>query len=220
MNTSVPMGTTMTRHRLDQVPALDGVASMMVSQYSKREAWSHRSVLDEHENSKKENPWNREPKRRNREPGCIYTIEYWIQLNMRIVRVAHFSFTIHVERQLCIVNWGYAIVTKQQWGDGTNKFCSTVSADWHAFFWASFCVFDWSSSGPVIILMFLYCLNGSIWWIRASTKCVIGLRCVFCCTSYGWSGFTPSSDHSSSGFFRINLSFCAWLLTIQTWNWT
>jgi hypothetical protein len=30
------------------------------------------------------------------------------------VRVAHFSFITHVERQLCIVNRGYAIVTKQQ----------------------------------------------------------------------------------------------------------
>jgi hypothetical protein len=41
MQTSVPMGTTMTRHQLDQVPArhaLDGVASMMVSHYSKQEA--------------------------------------------------------------------------------------------------------------------------------------------------------------------------------------
>jgi hypothetical protein len=60
--------------QLDQVPAttaglfvLDGVASMMVSYYSKREARSHRSVLDKHENSNKENP-------RNREPGCIHTI--------------------------------------------------------------------------------------------------------------------------------------------------
>jgi hypothetical protein len=72
MQTSVPMGTTMMRHQLDQVPArnaLDGVASMMVSHYLKREASSHRSVLDEHENSNKGNP-------RNREPGCIYTIEY------------------------------------------------------------------------------------------------------------------------------------------------
>jgi hypothetical protein len=38
----------------------------------------------------------------------------FIQLNMRIVRVAHFSLITHVERQLCIVNQGYAIVTKQQ----------------------------------------------------------------------------------------------------------
>jgi hypothetical protein len=37
-----------------------------------------------------------------------------IRLNMRIVRVAHFSFITRVERQLCIVNQGYAIVTKQQ----------------------------------------------------------------------------------------------------------
>jgi hypothetical protein len=38
----------------------------------------------------------------------------FIQLNMRIVRVAHFSFITQVERQLCIANRGYAIVTKQQ----------------------------------------------------------------------------------------------------------
>jgi hypothetical protein len=38
----------------------------------------------------------------------------FIRLNMRIVRVAHFSFITKVERQLCIVNRGYAIVTKQQ----------------------------------------------------------------------------------------------------------
>jgi hypothetical protein len=31
MQTNVPMGTTMTRRQLDQVPALDGVASMTVS---------------------------------------------------------------------------------------------------------------------------------------------------------------------------------------------
>jgi hypothetical protein len=44
----------------------------------------------------------------------------FIRLNMRRVRVAHFSFITHVERQLCIVNRGYAIVTKQVghgWGD-------------------------------------------------------------------------------------------------------
>jgi hypothetical protein len=34
--------------------------------------------------------------------------------NMQTVRVAHFSFITQVERQLCIVNLGYAIVTKQQ----------------------------------------------------------------------------------------------------------
>jgi hypothetical protein len=34
--------------------------------------------------------------------------------NMRKVRVAHFSFITQVERQLCIVNRGYVIVTKQQ----------------------------------------------------------------------------------------------------------
>jgi hypothetical protein len=38
----------------------------------------------------------------------------FIRLNMRIVRVAHFSFITQVERQLCIVNQGYTIVTKQQ----------------------------------------------------------------------------------------------------------
>jgi hypothetical protein len=38
----------------------------------------------------------------------------FIQLNMRIARIAHFSFITQVERQLCIVNRGYAIVTKQQ----------------------------------------------------------------------------------------------------------
>jgi hypothetical protein len=38
----------------------------------------------------------------------------FIRLNMRIVRVTHFSFITQVERQLCIVNQGYTIVTKQQ----------------------------------------------------------------------------------------------------------
>jgi hypothetical protein len=38
----------------------------------------------------------------------------FIRLNMRIVRVAHFSFISQVEGQLCIVNRGHAIVTKQQ----------------------------------------------------------------------------------------------------------
>jgi hypothetical protein len=38
----------------------------------------------------------------------------FIRLNMRIVRVAHFSFLTQVERQLCIVNRGYAIVTEQE----------------------------------------------------------------------------------------------------------
>jgi hypothetical protein len=33
---------------------------------------------------------------------------------MRIVRVAHFSLITHVDRQLRIVNRGYAIITKQQ----------------------------------------------------------------------------------------------------------
>jgi hypothetical protein len=60
------------------------------------------ALLDEHENSNKENP-------RNREPGCIYTIEY-----VNSESVAHFSFITQVERQLCIVNRGYAIVTEQQ----------------------------------------------------------------------------------------------------------
>jgi hypothetical protein len=49
-----------------------GVASMMVSHCSKQEAWSHRSVLDEHENSSRENL--------SGEPGCMNTIEYWILL--------------------------------------------------------------------------------------------------------------------------------------------
>jgi hypothetical protein len=31
-----------------------------------------------------------------------------------------------VERQMCIVNRGYAIVTEQQWLDWTNKFHSTL----------------------------------------------------------------------------------------------
>jgi hypothetical protein len=78
------------------------------------------TLLDKHENSDKANP-------RNREPRCIYTIEYWIRLNMQLVRVAHFSFLSHVERQLCLVDRGYAIVTKQQWGDCTNTFRSTNS---------------------------------------------------------------------------------------------
>jgi hypothetical protein len=38
----------------------------------------------------------------------------FIRLNMQIVRVAHFSFITQVERQVCIVNQGYTIVTKQQ----------------------------------------------------------------------------------------------------------
>jgi hypothetical protein len=37
-----------------------------------------------------------------------------MRLNMRIVRVAHFHFISQVERQLCIVNRGYAIVTEQE----------------------------------------------------------------------------------------------------------
>ena len=89
MQTSVPVGTAMTMScQLDQVyqaaaattagqTALDGVASMMVPHYLKQEAWSHRSVLDEHENSSKENS-NREL---GQEPGCIYMIEYWMWLN-------------------------------------------------------------------------------------------------------------------------------------------
>jgi hypothetical protein len=55
-------------------------------------------LLDEHENSNKENP-------RNREPGCIYTIEY---------ANSDFSFITQVERHLCIVNRGYTIVTEQE----------------------------------------------------------------------------------------------------------
>ena len=39
-----------------------------------------------------------------------------------------FFYNLNVERQLCIVNQGYAIVTKQQCeGDRTNKFRSTLS---------------------------------------------------------------------------------------------
>jgi hypothetical protein len=34
----------------------------------------------------------------------------FIQLNMRIVRVAHFSFITQVERHLCIVNRGYLLL--------------------------------------------------------------------------------------------------------------
>jgi hypothetical protein len=50
----------------------------------------------------------------------------FIPLNMQIVRVAHFSLITQVERQLCIVNRGYAIVTEQEWGDRMNKFRSTL----------------------------------------------------------------------------------------------
>jgi hypothetical protein len=108
-------------------PMLDGVASMMVSHYSKREAWSHRSVFDKHENSNKENP-------RNKEPHAFIWLNTecdWIRLNMQIVRVAHFSLITHVdERQLCIVNRGCPILVtkKQQWGVRMNKFRSTVRA--------------------------------------------------------------------------------------------
>jgi hypothetical protein len=49
----------------------------------------------------------------------------FIWLNIRIVRVAHFFLITHVQRQLCIANRGYAIVAKQKWGDGKNKFRST-----------------------------------------------------------------------------------------------
>jgi hypothetical protein len=53
---------------------------------------------------------------KNREPECIDTIEYWIWLHMMIVRVSSLFFNNpHVQRQLCIVNRGYAIVTEQQW---------------------------------------------------------------------------------------------------------
>jgi hypothetical protein len=41
---------------------------------------------------------------RNREPGCIYRIEYWIQLNMWIVRVAHFSFITQGQRDSCVLS--------------------------------------------------------------------------------------------------------------------
>jgi hypothetical protein len=111
-------------------------------------------VLDEHENSNKENP-------RNGEPGCIYTIKYRIQLNMHMrtptkrtrgtespdafiglnieyhcilntIEYANsessslFFYNPYVERQLCIVNQGYAIVTEQQSLDRTNTFRSTL----------------------------------------------------------------------------------------------
>jgi hypothetical protein len=80
-------------------------------------------LLDEHENSNKEN-------RRNREPGCIYTIEYWMWLNT--IEYANsessslFFYNPCVERKLCIVNWGYTIVTEQQWLDWMNSFRSTL----------------------------------------------------------------------------------------------
>jgi hypothetical protein len=127
----------MMKHQLDQVEAaaattagltaLDGVAStMMVSHYSKQEAWSHKSVLDKHENTNKENS-------RNREPGCIYTIEYWMWLNtIEYANSESSSLFLNkpsVERQLCIVNQSFAVVKKQQWGDQTNKFRSTPSRD-------------------------------------------------------------------------------------------
>jgi hypothetical protein len=58
-------------------------------------------LLDKHDNSSKADP-------RNREPGCIYTIEYANSESSSLF------FNNHVERQLCIVNRGYPIVTKQQ----------------------------------------------------------------------------------------------------------
>jgi hypothetical protein len=66
-------------------------------------------LLEEHENSSKENP--------NGEPGCMNTIDYWIWLNnMTMVRVSSLFFhNPCIERQLSIVNRGYAIVTEQQW---------------------------------------------------------------------------------------------------------
>ena len=79
-------------------------------------------VLDEHENLNKENP-------RNGEPGCIYMIEYWMWLNT--IEYANgessslFFNNSSVEKQLCIVNQDYAIVTEQQWLDVTDKFLST-----------------------------------------------------------------------------------------------
>jgi hypothetical protein len=46
---------------------------------------------------------------------------------MMIVRVSSLFFNkLSVERQLCIVNRGYAIVIEQQLLDQTNKFCSTM----------------------------------------------------------------------------------------------
>jgi hypothetical protein len=58
--------------------------------------------LDEHDNSKKENP-------RNGEPGCMNTIEYANSESSSL-----FFNSLNVESQLCIVNGGYAIVTKQK----------------------------------------------------------------------------------------------------------
>jgi hypothetical protein len=51
---------------------------------------------------------------RTKRTGGTENPDAFTRLNMRTVRVAHFSFITQVERQLCIVNQGYAIVTKQQ----------------------------------------------------------------------------------------------------------
>jgi hypothetical protein len=63
-------------------------------------------MLDGHENSSKENS-NREP---GQEPGCMNTIEY---ANSESGSLFFYNL-VNVERQLCIVDRGYAIVTKQQ----------------------------------------------------------------------------------------------------------
>jgi hypothetical protein len=59
-------------------------------------------VLDGHENSKKKRT------QRTESPDAF------IQLNMQIVRVAHFSFITHVERQLCIVNFTLLLQSKSE----------------------------------------------------------------------------------------------------------
>jgi hypothetical protein len=75
-------------------------------------------VLDEHENLNKEPEEQRT--RMHLYDWTLNTIEYANSESSSV-----FFYNPCVERQLCIVNRGYAIVTKQQWGDQTNKFCST-----------------------------------------------------------------------------------------------
>jgi hypothetical protein len=59
--------------------------------------------------------WTTMRTRSKRTRGIEKNPDAFIRLNMRIVRgVAHFSFITQVERQLCIVNQGYAIVTEQE----------------------------------------------------------------------------------------------------------
>jgi hypothetical protein len=64
-------------------------------------------MLDEHENLTN-------TRTRTKRTGGTENPDAFIGLNMRIVRVAHLFFITQVERQLCIVNRGYTIVTKQQ----------------------------------------------------------------------------------------------------------